>query len=63
MNPHPDSKWTHPICAPCYMREEPGRTPVTMTFQPDEPTEVCCFCKRETVAGIYYRKDPVVVHG
>ena len=62
-SPHPESRWTHPICAPCYMREEPNRgKPVVMTYQPDEPLEHCCFCGRATASGIYYRKDPKLVH-
>ena len=58
-NPHPDSKWTHSICMDCYEREEPDRSPTVM-FPPDD--EICCFCGARTDDGIYYRKDPEVVH-
>ena len=58
-NPHPESKWTHPICTDCYEREEPDRIPATM-FPPNE--EICCFCGVRTDNGAYYRKDPKIVH-
>ena len=59
-SPHPDSKWTHAICSDCYDLEEPGRRPTVLIAADDE---LCCFCGKETDDGIYYRKDPVVVHG
>ena len=61
-SPHPDSKWTHNICGVCYQIEQPGRTPATITEKYRE-VETCCFCGVETREGIYYRKDPEVVHG
>jgi len=62
MNPHPDSRWTHPICSDCYRVEEPGRQPAQI--RPEYATaERCCFCGETTNEGIYYRKDPTVLHG
>jgi hypothetical protein len=57
--PHNDSKWTHNICHACYHREEPGRIPATLK---DDEMQTCCFCGNNTRAGIYYRKDPELVH-
>lgn len=64
--PHPESKWTHAICSDCYKTEEPDRPdPVRLTLGQlmDATPEVCCFCGVVTDEGIYYRKDPAVVHG
>ncbi len=60
MNPHPDSKWTHNLCRACYQIVEPDRAPFTLRRV--ETPEVCCFCKKDTIDGIYYRSDPEVVH-
>ena len=58
-NPHPDSKWTHPICRKDYAVMEPGREPTRVK---DMPIELCCWCGDKTVDGIYYRADPMLVH-
>ena len=58
-SPHPDSKWTHPICALDYAVMEPGRTPTTLI---DDEVMTCCWCGKPTSAGIYFRADPNVVH-
>lgn len=58
-SPHPDSKWTHPICRFDYAVMEPGRTPTVLK---DAEHEVCCWCGNETTDGIYFRADPNVVH-
>ena len=62
MNPHPESKWTHPICMPCYLRVT-GKTSYTMVV-PDknQPVELCCWCGRETATGVYYRAEPEALH-
>lgn len=62
--PHPESRWTHPICSSCYALEEPGRIPtkVNTLGQAIGVIELCCFCGKGTVEGIWYRKDPGEVH-
>lgn len=50
--------WSQPVCAACFERENPGRTPVRVT---DADCERCCLCGEMTFAGIYTRKDPKVV--
>ncbi len=57
--PHPESKWTHPICVKDYAVMEPGREPAR--FHDPEP-EDCCWCGDPTVDGIYYRANPALVH-
>ena len=57
--PHPESKWTHPICLKDYAVMEPERDPFRVT---DAAPERCCWCNEETTDGIYYRHDPDVVH-
>jgi len=57
--PHSESKWTHPICEKDYAVMEPERKPFHVT---DADPERCCWCRKETTAGIYYRADPKVVH-
>ena len=58
-SPHPDSKWTHSICGPCWREQEGERRPLKLS---DADPEVCCFCGKGTVEGIYYRADPAIVH-
>ncbi len=61
-SPHPDSKWTHTICMPCFMRVTGKTEAVTMTWDPTNDIEMCCWCGRETVSGIYLRADPAALH-
>lgn len=58
-SPHPDSKWTHSICAVDYELLQPGRDPLKGV---NLGTEVCCWCGQDTDDGIYYRADPKLVH-
>jgi len=58
-SPHPESKWTHPICKFDFIRLEPGKV-ATMVY--GAGIEICCWCGNETSSGIYYRADPKVVH-
>jgi len=57
--PHPESRWTHPICGDCYSLAEPGRFPTRVA---EAEPEDCCFCGDPTESGIYYRADPMLVH-
>ncbi len=57
--PHPESKWTHPICRRDYAVMEPNREPVKVKGW---ELEICCWCGDTTVSGIFYRADPDVVH-
>lgn len=58
------NRWTHPTCIDCYTRLEPGREPFLIRVtDPEDGSRVrmrriCCFCGRETDAGIFYRHDP-----
>ena len=49
------SRWNHPQCWDCWTTEEGDRTPYRLK---DPETETCCFCGRQTVSGIYRRRDP-----
>lgn len=57
------SRWTHAICDPCFEERYPDREPVRLKYagQPEEPAELCCFCGRVTVGGIFVRADPLTV--
>lgn len=59
MNPHPESRWTHPICRDCYEDEAPGREPYRMV---EPELKVCCWCGQDTREGIFYREDPALLH-
>jgi hypothetical protein len=52
------SVWTHAICRECYAKEEPGREPIRVLEEDQEPDD-CCFCGAVTVEGIFYRADPL----
>ena len=52
------SKWTHVICALCWLKRNPDRQPVTVVAA---PVEVCCFCFAKTTIGIHVRQDPGTV--
>lgn len=61
-NPHPESKWTHQICVPCWNDKNPDRTVVPQDYTKGA-SEVCCYCEVTNNSGIYYREDPELVHG
>lgn len=48
--------WTHRICADCWNSRNPNRQPVVITEDCRQP-EICCFCGKETTAGIFVRHD------
>ena len=52
--------WTQPICDLCWAREEPGREPTRLLPHARE-IEKCCICGRDTLSGIYFRRDPATV--
>jgi len=49
------SKWSHNVCAACYVRVAPGRRPIRLL---DAPPAKCCFCGGAAEDGIYVRNDP-----
>jgi hypothetical protein len=49
--------WTQPICDPCFSTQEPSRDPVRLQPHARE-VERCCMCGRDTLSGIYVRRDP-----
>lgn len=57
------SRWTHAICDPCWDKHYSPRLPVRLnvTGNADEPAELCCFCGRVTLGGIFVRADPSAV--
>ena len=51
-------EWTHPICTQCwYNRNGKKRHPVRI-INVDADPEICCFCLRATLSGIYVRHNP-----
>jgi len=46
------SRLSHPICAGCWKKREPFRTPLRLYVE----TERCCFCGADTDDGIYMRE-------
>ena len=49
------SQWNHSICPACWRIREPLREPVVVM---GEEKVKCCFCGKETAAGIYVREHP-----
>ena len=45
----------HSICEACWVKRNPGRTPVTVTDD-FHAAETCCFCRYDTKDGIYVRE-------
>jgi len=52
------SQWTHPICARCWSKGNPDRTPTTLR---NPETERCCYCGNPATDGIYVRADPAIL--
>lgn len=52
------SEWTHLACAECYARMEPGREPAQLK---SEEVGLCCFCRSETPAVLFYRYSPAAL--
>ena len=48
-------QWNHTQCFDCFQRERPDIEPVRVK---DHEPEVCCFCGRMTIDGIFVRRDP-----
>jgi hypothetical protein len=53
--------WTQPICDPCWKTEEGDREP-TRLLPNARSIEKCCYCGRDTLSGIYVRRDPATVY-
>lgn len=60
------AEWTHPKCEACWIADNSGlddegrafiRRPARVVAD-NLPAEVCCFCGRFTIGGIYVRADP-----
>ena len=51
------SKWTHPICDPCWNNHQPRRTPHRIVEE-HRDHETCCYCGNPTFSGIYIRDNP-----
>lgn len=50
------SKWNHSMCDSCWESYNPNeRQPVRIVTR---IVEVCCYCQKETVSGIYVRDYP-----
>lgn len=54
------ANWTHPICQADWDRTHPDREPVRLRREHRDP-EICCFCGKPTIDGIYVREDPGVL--
>lgn len=48
-------EWNHSICAECWNKQNPQRSPHALR---NDPVKKCCFCGQDTSAGIYVRHDP-----
>ncbi len=62
MSHHPESKWTHQICVPCWNDKRPENAVDSETYNEGDD-ETCCYCDRTNSSGIYLKEDPVAVHG
>ena len=60
--PHADSKWTHNICGGCWNKRFPDR-PFDWRNYGSSDLDTCCYCDTSNQDGLYYREDPVTVHG
>jgi len=65
------NRWVHPACIDCFSALAPGREPVVLRVTDPRNgarlrvRRTCCFCSRDTDAGIFARRDPATVgcHG
>jgi hypothetical protein len=51
------SKWTHSICVKDF-EDLTGKSAESAVRMKDPELEVCCFCGKDTISGIYIRHDP-----
>lgn len=51
------SKWTHAICVEDY-ENLTSNSAQDVDKMKDPEAEICCFCGRTTISGIYIRRDP-----
>jgi hypothetical protein len=49
-------RWTHNICQDCWAELHPDRQPHKLVAAAHE--DICCFCGRVSIGGIYVREDP-----
>jgi hypothetical protein len=50
-----NGNWIHAVCPTCWLNTWAGRLPARLG---DEEPELCCFCGRDTSAGLYVKRDP-----
>jgi hypothetical protein len=50
------ANWTHAVCARCWLGDWGIRARAFLSDTGD--IDLCCFCGRDTDAGIYLRRDP-----
>jgi hypothetical protein len=60
---HAPNDWRHSVCDTCWVHMAadhgvPGRTPARVT---NFKAELCCYCGKWTVSGIYVRANPAAV--
>lgn len=53
--------WNQPLCDLCWHAENPDRQ-ATRLLPRARSIEQCCMCGRDTLSGIYVRKDPATVY-
>ena len=53
--------WNQPFCDLCFKAEQPDREPTRIVPQ-SRSIEACCMCGRDTLSGIYVRRDPATVY-
>lgn len=56
------SRWTHSVCDECYAELEPGRTPYRLVEEHKLRSIICCRCGDVHTSGIWYRRDPDLLH-
>jgi hypothetical protein len=52
--------FTQPLCASCWLEDNPGRRPHRV-HGVAEASETCCQCGQPTSDGIYIRVDPTTI--
>jgi hypothetical protein len=53
--------WNQPLCDPCWNTENPDRVATRLAPHGRE-IETCCMCGKDTLSGIYVRRDPKTVY-
>lgn len=53
--------WNQPFCDLCWRQEEGDREPTRLAPQ-FRCIERCCMCGKDTLSGVYARRDPALVY-